>query len=322
MTAARFAVVGAGIAGLACARRLAATGHPVQVFDKGRSPGGRLATRRGERAAWDHGAQYFTVRDAGFAEVVVGAEAAGQVARWLPRWPGGEQEQRDLWVGVPGSSALPRWLAQGLDLVTEARILRLDSSGPSWSLADDQGRVFPAFDFVVLAVPAPQAALLAEGHGELAGRAAAVTMAPCWAVMAAFESPIEVPADADWSPDTVLPWIARNSSKPRRSGLDAWVLHADAAWSQEHFDASVAEVQSVLLERLATRLGTSLPPVAVVESHRWRYARVEAALGESYLLDAESRIATCGDWCVDARVEAAWLSGDALGRALAGEPAA
>ena len=44
----RVAVVGAGIAGLAAARRLAAAGVEVTVFDKARRPGGRLATRRAE----------------------------------------------------------------------------------------------------------------------------------------------------------------------------------------------------------------------------------------------------------------------------------
>ncbi|HIP78813.1 MAG TPA: FAD-binding protein, partial [Kiloniellaceae bacterium] len=42
----RIAVIGAGLAGLLCARRLQDAGlHPV-VFEKSRGLGGRLATRR------------------------------------------------------------------------------------------------------------------------------------------------------------------------------------------------------------------------------------------------------------------------------------
>jgi predicted NAD/FAD-dependent oxidoreductase len=51
--------------------------------------------------------------------------------------------------------------------------------------------------------------------------------------------------------------------------------------------------------------------------HRWRHARVEAPLGEPWLADWDAALAFCGDWCLDARVEAAFLSGDALGGALA-----
>lgn len=39
-------VVGAGLAGLACAHRLAACGHRVEVYERERVPGGRLRTRR------------------------------------------------------------------------------------------------------------------------------------------------------------------------------------------------------------------------------------------------------------------------------------
>jgi predicted NAD/FAD-dependent oxidoreductase len=59
-----FAIIGAGMAGLACADALKEAGHNVALFDKGRGPGGRMSTRRMEtplgEVAFDHGAQYFT----------------------------------------------------------------------------------------------------------------------------------------------------------------------------------------------------------------------------------------------------------------------
>jgi predicted NAD/FAD-dependent oxidoreductase len=42
----RILVIGAGLAGLTAARRLQDRGHTVVVVDKGRAPGGRMATRR------------------------------------------------------------------------------------------------------------------------------------------------------------------------------------------------------------------------------------------------------------------------------------
>ena len=311
-----FAVVGAGLAGLACARRLVSAGHAVRVFEKARVPGGRVATRRAEQAAWDHGAQYFTVSAPAFAGLVRAAQQAGEAGTWDPRWAALEQEQRELWVGIPGINALPRWLGQGLDVVTATRIVTLQKSGTAWTLRDDTGRGHGGFDFVVLALPAPQAAVLAAGHSAAADRVAAVEMAPCWALMLAFERPLGVPLDADWTPDPVLPWVARNSSKPRRSGLDAWVLHAGADWSRERLEAEPAEVKAVLLARFAEKLATALPPLAVAETHRWRHARVVRPLGEPCLLDDAAALGFCGDWCLDARVEAAFLSGDALAAQL------
>ena len=55
----QIAIVGAGMAGLSCATRLAALGHELVLFDKGRGPGGRMATRRveadGTMLRFDHG---------------------------------------------------------------------------------------------------------------------------------------------------------------------------------------------------------------------------------------------------------------------------
>ena len=76
-------VVGAGLAGLIAARTLVAEGHSVTVVDKGRSVGGRLATRRIAGATVDHGAQFFTVRDPEFADIVSRWVDADVVHEWL-----------------------------------------------------------------------------------------------------------------------------------------------------------------------------------------------------------------------------------------------
>ncbi|MGH6609790.1 MAG: FAD-dependent oxidoreductase, partial [Burkholderiaceae bacterium] len=55
----RIAVVGGGIAGLACAKQLTARGAKVTVFEQGRRPGGRASTLRTEFGNFDHGAPYF-----------------------------------------------------------------------------------------------------------------------------------------------------------------------------------------------------------------------------------------------------------------------
>lgn len=310
------AVIGAGLAGIACARRLSGAGHQLRVFECQRAPGGRLATRRFEAAAFDHGAQYLTVREPAFREAIEAASAAGAARRWRPHWPGGDQERAELWVGTPGMSALPRFLAEGLDIEYGSRITSLERARAGWTLIDDRGTGHPYFGFVVLALPAPEAAGLAAAHTPLADRVRAVTMAPCWAVMVAFASPLEGVPDAGFTNDAILPWFARNASKPGRDAPDTWVLHASADYSRREFEAPPARVQQALLGRFAEQLGRTLPGVLLSDVHRWRHARVEAPLGEPFLLDRAAGIGFCGDWCLDARAEAAFLSGDAIGAGL------
>lgn len=120
------AVVGAGIAGLCAAERLVASGLRVLVLDKSRGIGGRMATRRLGAAVCDHGAQFFTVREGDFADLVAAARADAAVEPWCEGFaqatadgrvePAGDGHAR--WRGVRGMTDLPKWLAARLGNAT------------------------------------------------------------------------------------------------------------------------------------------------------------------------------------------------------------
>jgi len=213
-------------------------------------------------------------------------------------------------------NSLPRYLARDLDVEYGARIIRLERGRSGWILVDDRGAAHMDFSAVALSLPAPAAAALAGARTPLGARVKSVPMAPCWTALVAFDAPFDGVPDADFSDDPVLDWFARDGSKAGRNARDSWVLHASADWSRIEFDRPAALVQRALLDRFSERIGRSLPRTLVSDGHRWRHARVEVPLGEPFLLDRESGIGFCGDWCLDARAEAAWLSGNALGLAL------
>jgi renalase len=309
-------VIGAGLAGLACARRLRAAGVHARLFEAQRAPGGRLATRRFATASFDHGAQYLTAADAEFRRLLADASRAGAAERWQPDWPGRDREG-DLWIGLPAMNALPRFLAQDLDVEYGARVLSIERGHRGWSLLDDRGCAHAGYTAVALALPAPAAAVLARPHTLAAARARAVPMAPCWAALVAFGAPLPGVPDAASTGDGMLAWYARNSSKPGRDGHEAFVLHASADWSRVEFDQPAHAVERALLDRFSELTGQAMPRALVADAHRWRHARVEVPLGEDYLLDGDAGIGFCGDWCIAPRAEAAWISGRALGAALA-----
>lgn len=320
----RIAVVGAGLAGLTCARALVRAGRSVVVYEKSRGTGGRMATRRDGAVSFDHGAQYFTVRDPGFATEIEELEQGGIVARWEPRWPADTREPTAMRVGVPGMSSLGRHFAMGLDVRLATRIVAIERTAQGWRLVDELDSITERYAAVVLAMPAPQAAEIAQVVPTVAERLRAVTMAPCWAVVAAWDAALPVELDADWRPDPVLPWIARNRSKRGRTGLDAWVLHASAEWSTAHLEDAPGKVVDALLAAFPARLAAvaklpdGVPSPVLALAHRWRHARVEKTLGEDALWEPALGLGACGDWCVDARVEAAWLSGRAMAARLEG----
>lgn len=314
------AVIGAGIAGLAAARALAAHG-PVTVFDKGRGHGGRLAHRRTEHAQFDHGAQYLTAHDAGFRAIVDGWCTAGVAAPWTGRLvtlgaegvraaPAGAR-----FVGVPGMSAVVRHLAGDLAVHHGVQVASLEQVAGGWRVRDAAGGDRGTFAAVVIAAPAPQAAALLPVPA-LAARARAAVMTPCWAAMATFAAPVDVPYDGARIEDDPLGWIARETSKPGRGPAEAWTLHATPAWSTAHLEAERAEVAAALVAAFRARTGA--PAAVTTDAHRWRYALVATPVGEPCLVDRAAGIAACGDWCLGPRIELAYASGLAAAAALAG----
>ncbi len=300
----RIAIVGAGMAGLACGLRLAAAGHDVRLFDKGRGPGGRMATRRmalpdGGEAAFDHGAQYITAKAPAFAGQLADWAAAGIVAPWPAA---GEA----AFVGMPSMNAPLKAMAAGQNVSWGVEITGLAADASGWRLAGAEG----IFDMAVVAVPPEQAArLLAPVDAGLAALAASVRSVACWTMMAAFATPLSG-ADVLRGEGTIG-WAARNSAKPGRSALpEAWVVQATPDWSAAHLEDTPERVSEALMAALAARLGPMPAPLAVA-AHRWRYAQ-SVGTGDGALWRPQARLGVCGDWLLGPRVEAAWTSGDML----------
>ncbi len=345
-------VIGAGLCGLVVAHELAAAGIAVVVLDKGRSPGGRLATRREGEARWDHGAQFLTARDPRFCSMVDGWLAEGVVAEWC-RGFGGTSDGHPRLRGVPGMSAIGRRLARGLDVRTGTRVgsvatvdgpvppgsepigsvaarpgerrwrVELDGvagSEPAPGTGDAQGsaRALEA-DAVVLTSPVPQSlALLDAGRVVLdePDRAALerVSYDPCIAVLAELERTSALPPPGALEPGTgPIGWIADNLAK-RVSPVPTATIHATARWSAERFERDRDESARELL-RAAEPLLRS--PVRGFRVHGWRYAR-PAVLHDGPVRIARGLppLALAGDAFVAPRVEGAALSGLAAAAAL------
>lgn len=315
---ARIAVVGAGIAGLACAQSLAVAGHAVRVFDKSRGVGGRMATRRSPAGSFDHGAQYFTVRDASFRAAVEGWLNAGLVSPYAGRIvqlvsgraePLSRAETR--YVAVPAMTAVCRAMADGLDLALDCAVGAVRPEAGGWRI-DWPGGGESGFDAVLLAVPAAQAVPLAVALPRFAAQLAAGGHQPCWAVMADYGNSLALDFDAAFIEDDVIGWVMCDASRTGRSPGARWVLHATAAWSAAHLECTPEEVTSQLLAAFHAVAGLEVQP-ASAKAHRWRYA-LSPGLGVGCFWDSAQRIGACGDWCADGRIEGAWLSGRALAR--------
>lgn len=307
----RIAIVGAGMAGLACAEKLVAAGHEVDLFDKGRRAGGRMSTRRlrtgsGE-AAFDHGAQYFTARDPAFQARLAVWREAGLAAPWPAAGD-------DAWVGAPAMDVLIGSMSAALTVHWSAQVDRISRDAAGWRV-DGEGIDDNAFDALVVAIPAEQAAILVRPwNSDMADVAAATPSDPCWTMLAAFAERLPVVADVVRDRGEIA-WATRNSAKPGRSSPESWVVQADPSWSRANLERPADEVARDLLGMFQTAISIEAIPTLALVAHRWRYARSGNA-DTKPLWSAGSRLGLCGDWLLGPRVESAWLSGDRLADAI------
>lgn len=299
-------VVGAGLSGLMAAQHLSAAGHDVTLFDKGRSPGGRLATRRIGAARVDHGAQFFTVRTDDFAAHVARWRADGVVDEWCRGFvAGGDGHPRYMAHG--GMNALAKHLAAGLDVRCSALVFAVERQAGRWHVRLDDGTAVHA-DAVVLTCPLPQTfSLLSQSHVTMPEALWRTDYDRTLSLLAVCDRPPAVPEPGGVQDAPGFTFVADNRRKGV-SSVDALTVHADPAWSLAHWDEPADEAHRALLAAAQPFLGDAV----VVESQlkRWRFATPQTIWPErTWGPDDDSSCALAGDAFGGPRVEGAALSG-------------
>ena len=309
----RVVVLGSGMAGLTAARLLAAAGHDVMVLDKGRRPGGRMATEDlsgGARA--DKGAQFFTVRSAALDNEVDRWVAKGLVHQWCLGF--GADDGHPRFVVSGGMAQLPAHLAGGLDIRQSVKVDTVQSVTDGWLVSWPERHGSPAgthrCDAIVVTAPLPQTALLLGDEVTVPDLHYDATLS----LVLALDGPATVPAPGgvQLADHPVWSWVGDNMAKGV-SDLPAVTFHSTPALAAARWD----EESAVLIADLITSAAPWLGDAAVVTARlqRWRYATPSTPLPER-CLEVAPGLFLAGDAFGGPRIEGAFLSGVAAAEAL------
>ncbi|GAA4971131.1 NAD(P)/FAD-dependent oxidoreductase [Kineococcus glutinatus] len=333
MAATGVVVVGAGVSGTACARELDAAGVPVRLLDRGRAPGGRMASRRlpvpgadGVRPV-DIGASYFTASGEEFGAVVAGWRARGLAREWARSFHvvtgtaragarlGGPTEPGPVrWAAPGGLRSLVADLQDGLDVRLAHDVEAVDAASGSPQVDGEPAAA------VVLAMPDPQAGdLLPADVAQRLDVSGRWDWRPCIAVAAGWAQRWWPPLDGAFVNDSdVLTFLADDGAR-RGDGAPVLVAHTAPELSAAALDDPPAVVPTVLAELEALLSDGPVGEPEWVRAHRWSLAQPLRQHADSpFGWDEASGIGVCGDaWGPVSRVEGAYLSGRALGRHLA-----
>lgn len=303
----KIAVVGAGIAGLLLARELKARGEDVVVLEKSQGLGGRLATKRVEAAVFDSGAQYFTAKSERFAGLLAEWAARGVAASW----PGASAHR---WIAKPSMDALGKFLAEGLDVRRESKVVKVQREEGEWELTIENQTAWRA-GRLALTAPLPQSLALLKAGGvdlpkALAGDLVALVYHPCLALLLTLAGPSVVPAEGVALAAGPVRWIADNFKKGISPGVAAAVtVHLSPAFATEHFTKTETELAALVLPGIVSLLGS---PVMKVTLQRWQFSEPMATYAQPCVWLPDLDLGLAGDALGGPRVEAAALSGLAL----------
>jgi predicted NAD/FAD-dependent oxidoreductase len=308
----RVVIVGAGICGLVAARQLVDTDTDVIVVDKGRSVGGRLATRRIGTATLDHGAQFFTVRTPAFRRQVDDWIDRGLVNVWTHGFTTDDGHAR--YVATAGMNSLAKDLATGLDVRCSTMAFAIRPTDDAWQVVIDDGTVHVA-DAVIVTTPLPQAfALLADSGIDLNESLMRTDYDRTIALLATLDRPPALPEPGGvQGPTPELSFLADNAAKGV-SATAAITVHASAAWSETHWDDDVDSLRLALIDLAAPWLGDA--GVIDAQVKKWRFATPRTPWPDPCWCADGGSIVLAGDAFDGPRVEAAHNSGLAAAHAL------
>ncbi len=341
------AVIGAGMAGLTCAQQLAQTGYRVVVLEKSRGLGGRMATRRLHNTWADHGVRYLELKPhqpPEFRQLVQTLLARGIILPWAQRFYDWSRSGLELapedcsrYVAPFGSSAIAKFLGQGLDIRLNQRVIGLHLSEMatypnlevSWQIISESTAPISAAALVI-AIPAPQALdlcqpLAAKGLAPEFVRALQdATYAPCLSAIAGYPEKFQPEiSQLAWQAiavidDPILDWIGIDSTKRPQATQPIMVLQSTATFADAYLESTVLDrAGQAMLDQAGQHLLPWLATPSWLQVHRWRYAFPRHPYPAPFLqAPMQQLLICCGDWCGGNSVADAFKSGLAAANRL------
>lgn len=313
-------VIGAGISGLIAARRLQKAGWEVQVLEKSRGLGGRMATRRIKDARFDHGAQYFTMHSMFFRSLVEDLQDQELVKGWCRGFLNTDRQlimdgyQR--FYAPRGMNSIAKFIAEPLTIHQNTQVTQLTQHEKTWSLKTQEGQSLET-DALILSAPVPQSLSLLEQAENLSlsekqhDQLKQIKYDPCLALMATLDGPSglqEPGAIRITDPMSPLLWIADNVQKGI-SSTPCITVHGTPHFSRKYWKHPREAAGALLWEAAQRYVSANL---VTQQTHGWRFAQPQTVTEKkSFLLESRVPLILAGDAFGDLNnlIEGAALSG-------------
>ena len=302
----KIAIIGTGLSAIFSAIHLRKnTDLEINLFDKARGLGGRLATRRAEGGKFDHGAQYFSIERINNLPEIQMLINEGVI---------NNIKDKDIYFSPDGMTNIAKKLLLDFNIFKEHKLVSIDKENENYKLFFENGSTFNS-DYIIMSCPMPQSLEILnkskiDYDNNLIKDLEDLSYFPCIVVMIKSEIKLSnldkhIGTDVD-SKD--ISWIGDNYGKKVSNIENYYTIQCSPEFSYENFENEYDETNEKLKHEMEKIFGSNYQ---ILSNHKWRYSIPKNFYqgDNSLVINQKDFLGLCGDIFTNGRFDGAITSG-------------
>lgn len=321
----KIAVIGSGLSGISFASLIKKKSN-VEIFEKSRGVGGRMSTRKEPPFTFDHGAQFFKIKTTEFENFVSELFSEKIIRPWKFRLAYFDannlkkvkiiKKKDKFFVGTPSMDSIVKYKSEKCNVILNTKIEKIFKENGKWCLSDQNKEKYGDYDWIILSLPAEQSLQLITQEISFYSSLKEIKMNSCISLMIGMRKKLHLNYDAALIEKSDIAWLAINNSKPCRKKNQSILINSTYEYASKNINSSNDEIIKHLLNVASDLVKKELSNSELIKLHKWRYVEAEKSPQEDYFIDCKKKIAICGDWFVNSRVEGAFTSAYELSKEI------
>ena len=310
-----YCVIGSGISGATIANLLNKK-FQVNLYDKGRGPGGRASFKRIKgQIGFDHGTQYFSPKTIEFKKFVNRLIKI----KILKKWSGNhiflnskkkENKKHIKIIGKKGNNDICKFLLKKVKCFYQSEVKKIYYKNKLWFLLFTDGKI-RTYKGIILTCPFPQLKKLSEKFINNKFIKRKLKMDANITVMIAIKKNKKSPSSFLFD-DPVLGWAGNENTKKRfKSKYDLWTLQSTFKWANKNIDKNKKNLKKnskILIDKFFKLTKIKKTKVIYSINHGWKYSSNSKPLKIRSYWDPQKKLGVCADWFIGPRLESGWIS--------------
>ena len=213
-------------------------------------------------------------------------------------------------------NSIAKYLSKDCNVILNTKIERIIRKNDKWNLYDHNKKSHGSYDWIILSLPAQQSLELLTNKISFYSLIKKIKMKGCFSLMVGLNKSVNLDYDAALIEKEDIAWFAINNSKPSRMKKNCLIINSSYEYASKNINASRDKVLKHLLSKSSKLLNFDLLKSTMIKMHQWRYVEAESSPVENFFIDYKEKVAVCGDWFINSRVEGAFISANELSKEI------